>query len=184
MGVRGSSDAEGVEGSLIDADRFGEVFVPHARAIFRFLARGIGPDDAGDLLSEVFLAAFEARGRYDRDRTSALPWLHGIAANLLGKHHRHRAAELRALERVRDPGHPHDHADSVSAGVDAQSELRALAARFAALPAIERDALLLYAWEDLSYREVADALGVPTGTVRSRLNRVRQRLRTAADEID
>ncbi len=173
-----------MEASLVDAGRFGEIFDRHAQAVFRFLGRRIGPDDAGDLLSEVFLAAFEARWRYDRDRTSALPWLYGIASNLLSKHHRHRASELRALERVLDQGDRHDHADSVTASVDAQVALRAMAKVLADLPAIERDALLLYAWEGLGYREVADALGVPTGTVRSRLNRVRQRLRAAADEID
>jgi RNA polymerase sigma factor (sigma-70 family) len=182
--VTRSSDAELVEESLVDAGRFGEIFDRHAHAIFRFLGRRIGPDDAGDLLSEVFLAAFEARRRYDRDRTSALPWLYGIASNLLSKHHRHRASELRALERVLDRSDPHDHADSVTASVDAQIELRAMAKLLEELPTIERDALLLYAWEDLTYREVADALGVPTGTVRSRLNRVRQRLRAATDEID
>lgn len=173
-----------MEESLVDAGRFGEIFDRHAQPIFRFLGRRVGPDDAGDLLGEVFLAAFEARARYDRDRTSALPWLYGIASNLLSKHHRHRASELRALERVLDQGDPHDHAESVTASVDAQVELRAMAKLLEALPASERDTLLLYAWEDLGYREVADALGVPTGTVRSRLNRVRRRLRAATDEID
>ncbi|HEY6739130.1 MAG TPA: phosphoribosylaminoimidazolesuccinocarboxamide synthase, partial [Actinopolymorphaceae bacterium] len=174
-----SSDAELIEESLVDAGRFGEIFDRHAQAVFRFLGRRIGPDDAGDLLSEVFLAAFASRGRYDRTRPSARPWLYGIASNLLGKHHRHRAAELRALERVLDRADPHDHADAVTASVDAQVALRAVAKVLAELPTIERDALLLFAGEDLTYREVAAALGVPTGTVRSRLNRVRQRLRAA-----
>jgi phosphoribosylaminoimidazole-succinocarboxamide synthase len=79
---------------------------------------------------------------------------------------------------------PHDHADLVTASVDAQVQLRAMAKLLEELPAGDRDALLLYAWEDLTYGEIAGALGVPTGTVRSRLNRVRQRLRAATDEID
>ena len=173
-----------MEESLVDVGRFGEIFDRHAQAIFRFLGRRIGPDDAGDLLSEVFLAAFEARMRYDRDRPSALPWLYGIASNLLNKHYRHRASELRVLERMLVQSDPHDHAESVAASVDAQVQLRAVAKLLEELPAGERDALLLYAWEDLTYAEVAGALGVPTGTVRSRLNRVRQRLRAATDEID
>jgi RNA polymerase sigma factor (sigma-70 family) len=179
-----ASDAELMEESLVDVGRFGEIFDRHAPAIFRFLGRRIGPDDAGDLLSEVFLAAFEARTRYDRGRPSALPWLYGIASNLLNKHHRHRASELRALERMLVQGDPHDHADWVTASVDAQVQLRAMAKLLEELPGGERDALLLYAWEDLTYDEVAGALGVPTGTVRSRLNRVRQRLRAGTDEID
>jgi phosphoribosylaminoimidazole-succinocarboxamide synthase len=113
-----------------------------------------------------------------------LPWLYGIAYNLLNKHHRHRASELRVLERVLVQSDPHDHADWVTASVDAEVQLRAMAKLLEELPAGERDALLLYAWEDLTYAEVAGALGVPTGTVRSRLNRVRQRLRAATDEID
>jgi len=76
------------------------------------------------------------------------------------------------------------NADSVTASVDAQMQLRAMAKLLERLPARERDALLLFAWEDLTYAEIAGALGVPTGTVRSRLNRVRQRLRAATDEID
>ena len=170
--------------SLVDVGRFGEIFDRHAQAIFRFLGRRIGPDDAGDLLSEVFLAAFEARTRYDRSRPSALPWLYGIASNLLNKHYRHRASELRVLERMLVQSDPHDHADSVTASVDAQVQLRAMAKVLEELPAIERDALLLYAWEELTYDEIAGALGVPTGTVRSRLSRARSRLRAATDEID
>jgi len=173
-----------MEESLIDVGRFGEIFDRHAPAIYRFLGRRIGSDDAGDLLSEVFLAAFEARMRYDRGRPSALPWLYGIASNLLNKHYRHRASELRVLERMLAQSDPHDHAESVTASVDAQVQLRAMAKLLEELPAGERDALLLYAWEDLTYEEIAGALGVPTGTVRSRLNRVRQRLRAATDEID
>src|SRR4051794_34753236 len=170
--------------SLVDVARFGEIFDRHAQAIFRFLGRRIGPDDAGDLLSEVFLAAFEARMRYDPERSSALPWLYGIASNLLSKHYRHRASELRVLERMLDQSDPHDLAEAVTASVDAHVELRAMAKLLEELPAGERDALLLYAWEDLTYGEIAGALGVPIGTVRSRLNRVRQRLRAATDEID
>jgi phosphoribosylaminoimidazole-succinocarboxamide synthase len=173
-----------MEASLVDVGRFGEIYDRHAPAIFRFLGRRIGPDDAGDLLSEVFLAAFESRMGYDRDRPSALPWLYGIASNLLNKHYRHRASELRGLERMLVESDPHDHAESVTAWVDAQLQLRAMAKLLEELPASERDALLLYAWEDLTYGEIAGALGVPTGTVRSRLSRVRQRLRAATDEID
>lgn len=178
------SDAELIERSLVDGSRFGELFDRHAAAIFRFLARRIGPDPAGDVLSEVFLVAFQARSRYDLDRASALPWLYGIAANLLRKHHRHRASELRVRERLAVAHDRHDHAEAVTAAVDAQAQLGALATLIDELPAGERDALLLHAWEDLSYAEIGAALGIPTGTVRSRLYRVRRRLRAAADEID
>src|SRR4051794_29176965 len=113
-----------MEASLVDVARFGEIYDRHAHAIFRFLGRRVGPDDAGELLSEVFLAAFEARVRYDRDRPSALPWLYGIASNLLNKHYRRRASELGVLERMLVQSDAHDLAESVTARVDAQVQLR------------------------------------------------------------
>jgi RNA polymerase sigma factor (sigma-70 family) len=187
--VTGSShaeliDAELIQESLGDASRFAEIFDRHAQAIFRFLARRIGPDDAGEVLGEVFLAAFDARGRYDGQHSSALPWLYGIASNLLSKHFRQRASELRVLERLIVQTALHDHAEAVAASVDAQMQVRGITKLLEELPAGERDALLLHAWEDLTYREIAGALGIPVGTVRSRLNRVRQRLRAAMNEID
>ena len=182
--MTGPSDAELIEESLRDFGRFGEIFDRHAQAIFRFLGRRIGPDDAGDVLGDVFLAAFEARGRYEGRQESALPWLYGIASNLLGKRFRQRAAELRALGRMVGQNAVRDHAEAVTAAVDAEVQLRGMAKLLDELPAGERDALLLHAWEDLTYGEIADALRIPVGTVRSRLNRVRQRLRAVTDEID
>ena len=182
--MSGASDGELIEESLRDVDRFGEIFDRHALSIFRFLARRIGPDEAGDVLGEVFLAAFEARPRFDQRHSTALPWLYGIASRLLGKHYRRLASELGALERAAAQADAWDHAEDVSAAADAQIELRAMAKVIEELPAGEREALLLYAWEDLTYGEIAAALGIPVGTVRSRLNRVRQRLRAATDEVD
>src|SRR5438552_4465765 len=107
------SDAALIEDSLRDLDRFGEIFDRHAQAIFRFLGRRIGPDDAGDLLGDVFLAAFQARVRYDARHQSALPWLYGISSNLLSKHFRRRASELRVLERLVGQNDLRDHAEAV-----------------------------------------------------------------------
>lgn len=178
------SDNSLIEESLRDFERFGEIFDRHAQAIYRFLARRIGPDDAGDLLADVFLGAFEARVRYDGRHESALPWLYGISSNLLSKQFRRRASDRGRLERVSERDDPHDHAEAVTASVDAQVRLGGMAKLLEELPAGERDALLLYAWEDLTYDEVAEALGIPVGTVRSRLNRARRRFRVATDEIE
>jgi RNA polymerase sigma factor (sigma-70 family) len=182
--VTGVSDAEVITASIDDPARFGEIFDRHAQPIFRFLGRRIGADRADDILGDVFLAAFEQRGRYDRDRSSALPWLYGIASNLMRKHFRRRASELRALGRLTDLDAADDPTDAVAASLDARAGLRATAKVLEQLPAGERNVLLLYAWEDLGYTQIADALGVPVGTVRSRLNRVRRRLRAGTDEID
>jgi RNA polymerase sigma factor (sigma-70 family) len=161
--VTGASDADVIEESLRDVGRFGEIFDRHAQAIFRFLGRRIGPDDAGDVLGDVFLAAFEARGRYDGRQPTALPWLYGIASNLLGKHYRQRASELRALERMIGHSAPDDHADAVSAAADAEVQLRGLAKVLEELPAGEREVLLMFAWEELSYGEIARATSLSHG---------------------
>lgn len=182
--MTGLSDADVIDESLCDSSRFGEVFDRHAEAIFRFLGRRIGPVEAGDVLGDVFLAAFETRDRYDSKYASALPWLYGIASNVLGKRFRQRASELRMLERMVAQNDLEDPADAVLASLDAQMELRSMTKVLQELPPGEREALLLYAWEALTYEEVATALGIPVGTVRSRLNRVRQRLRAATDLID
>jgi hypothetical protein len=97
----------------------------------------------------------------------------------VGKHYRQRASELRALERMVGQADLSDHADAVSAAADAQMQLRTMAKVLEELPAAEREALLLYAWEDLTYSEIAGALGIPIGTVRSRPNRVRGRRQRA-----
>lgn len=182
--MTGLSDADVIDESLRDSTLFAEIYDRHAGEIFRFLGRRIGPDDAGDVLGDVFLAAFKFRDRYDRKYASALPWLYGIASNLLGKHFRERASELRMLERIVGQSELDDPADAVVASVDAQMQLRAMTKLLEELPPGERDALLLHAWEALTYDEIASALGIPVGTVRSRLSRVRQRLRAATDEID
>ncbi|HXW81866.1 MAG TPA: phosphoribosylaminoimidazolesuccinocarboxamide synthase [Acidimicrobiales bacterium] len=180
----GRSDAELVIGSLDEPARFGGIFDRHAETVFRYLARRIGPDDASDLLADVFLAAFEARSRYASDCLTALPWLYGIASNLLRKHYRRRAGELRMLDRLAAQSAPDDHVDAVADVIDAQLQVRAMAKLLDELPPGERDVLLLHAWEALTYEETANALNIPVGTVRSRLNRTRRKLRAGVDEID
>jgi RNA polymerase sigma-70 factor (ECF subfamily) len=66
--------------------------------------------------------------------------------------------------------------DEASRRLDAEQEWAALADAIDLLPDAERHTLLLFVWEELSYEDIATALGVPVGTVRSRLNRARRRL--------
>jgi RNA polymerase sigma factor (sigma-70 family) len=170
--------------SLDVPDRFGEIFDRHAETVFRYLARRIGPDNASDLLADVFLAAFGDRCRYRSDFPTALPWLYGIASNLLRKHFRRRAGELRMLDRLVAQSEADDLVDAVAGAIDAHRQVRAMAKLLEELAPGERDVLLLYAWEALTYEEIATALEIPVGTVRSRLNRTRRRLRAGADETD
>jgi len=172
------SDAEVITASLQEPGRFGALFDRHATVVFRYLVRRVGVDDADALLGEVFRVAFEKRATYDTARPNARPWLYGIATNLLARHRRGEARRIRATARLLARQRPvADPADKVADTLDARDVWPHVAEAVAALPEDERDALLLYAWEELRYEEVAEALGVPVGTVRSRLNRARVRLR-------
>ena len=144
--------------------------------MLRFLGRRVGAKVAEGLLGELFRIAFERRKPFDASRPSALPWLYGIGANLLLKHRRAEARRLRANARMAVAGEAADRRASAAA-LDARLLFPRVANAIEALPDDEREALLLFAWEDLSYQSVAEALELPIGTVRSRLNRARARLR-------
>ncbi len=151
------------------AEAFEELFELHFDAIYAYLARRLGPDLARDLASETFTRAFAARKRYDSRRGGVRPWLFGIANNLLRRHYRDEERKLHALTRldVREGGAP--------------PEEPRLAEALGALSTEERDVLLLFAWADLEYAEIATILEVPLGTVRSRLHRARAHVRAALE---
>jgi RNA polymerase sigma-70 factor (ECF subfamily) len=179
--VEGETDAAVIAASLESPVRFGAIFDRHATVLHRYLIRRLGPDEAESMVGEVFRIAFEKRHTYDQLRPVARPWLYGIATNLLAKHRRREARRMHAVARLashRLP--PADLAEGVSGAVDAADLWPRVADAVTALPEPERDALVLHVWEGLSYEEVADALGVPVGTVRSRLNRARGRIRELA----
>jgi RNA polymerase sigma-70 factor (ECF subfamily) len=170
-------DADIVTASLDDPPRFAAVYDRHAAVLFRFLVRRVGRDTADELLGDTFRIAFERRASFDTAWANARPWLYGIATNLLAKHRRTEARRLRATARIAAQREDDALAERVADAVDAQVVWSAVADAIDRLPDGERDALLLYVWEDLGYDEIAVALGVPVGTVRSRLNRGRRRLR-------
>lgn len=173
-----STDSEIIRRSLETPSAFAELFERHARVIGAFAARRVGPDAAEDVLSETMLVAFRRRRDFDHEWPSAKPWLFGIASRVIKKHRGEEARQWRSFAASARRGeHAHDGAmDAAGERADASAALRVLAPRIAALAARDRDTLLLYAWGDLTYEEVATALGVPVGTVRSRLNRVRRKL--------
>ena len=179
-----TSDAGVIERSLDVPEAFAELYDRHAAAIFRFAARRLGRQAAEDLIAETFLVAFRRRESYDLSRLDARPWLYGIAVNVIGKHRRAEVRMLRALARTGvDPltdGGVERADDRVAAG----ALRRELAGALAALPAENREVLLLVAWADLSYEEVGCALGIPIGTVRSRLSRARRKVRDELARVD
>lgn len=176
-------DHELIRLSTTDPEAFGQIFDRHAAAIHRYLARRIGPSLADDLTAETFLAAFRSRGKYDISQTDCRPWLYGIAANLLRGHQRTEVRQYRALARTGvDPVYA-GLDDQVLARVAAAGHVRALAGVLAKLPVGEREVLTLVSQAQLSYPEVARALGIPVGTVRSRLHSARKRIRTALPDL-
>jgi RNA polymerase sigma factor (sigma-70 family) len=173
------SDAEVIVASLGCPDLFGTIFDRHATALHRYLVRRVGVDTADPLLGELFRVAFERRDTFDSARPDARPWLYGIASRLLAHHYRGEARRLRAMARLARTDVPLHQAedDAAAARLSAEQRWPLVAQAVARLPDGERDALLLYAWEELTYDQIAIALDVPVGTVRSRLNRARRRLR-------
>lgn len=155
-------------------DAFVEVVRRHEVAVHGFLARRAGSMAADDLLGEVWVRAFAARGGYDPDCADARPWLYGIARNVLRAHWRaSRTAAYPAAEQVHDPW------DDIDARLDSAATTRALAPALLALAPAEREVLLLVAWEQLTPAEAAAVLGILPGTARSRLHRARAALRLA-----
>jgi RNA polymerase sigma factor (sigma-70 family) len=170
-------DAEVIRRSWDEPEHFAVLFRRHAAEVQRYVRRRVGADAADDLVAETFLAAFRQRGRYDLERRNARPWLFGIATNLVGRHRRVEIQQYRVLARTgRDPV-TEPFTDRVDAAVSAEGWRAQLGAELARLPVTHRDTLLLVVWGDLSYAEAAAALGVPVGTVRSRMNRARKRLK-------
>ncbi|MFJ9627599.1 RNA polymerase sigma factor [Streptomyces sp. NPDC101175] len=177
-------DAVLVAASLDEPERFAVLFDRHAPTIHQYVARRLGRDTADDITAETFLTAFRIRARYDSGRAGVRPWLHGIAAKLIS---RHRREEVRALKLLARTGHDpvaETWTDSADDRVTAQAAARPLAKALAALSEGDRHALLLFAWADFTYQEIAEALDIPVGTVRSRLNRARRKLRATTAPYD
>lgn len=170
------TDAEVIRGSLGDPEEFRLIFHRHFKPVCRYLSRRVGPSAAEDIASEVFLQAFRNRRVYDPAYPDARPWLFGIASNELHRRRRDEERRLRAYARACEG--ERQEAD-VQATAPGDGLSRRLASGLAGLSSKDRDVLLLFAWAQLSYEEIAVALRIPVGTVRSRLNRARLKLRAA-----
>jgi RNA polymerase sigma factor (sigma-70 family) len=172
-----ADDAAVMQLSRHEPEHFTVLFRRHAPHIHRYVVRRLGPDAADDIVAETFLLAFRQRDSYDQTRADARPWLYGIATNLIGRHRRAETRLYRALARTGTDPVMEAFTDRVDDRVSASTASRQVAAALARLPKELRDTLLLVAWGDLSYEEVATALGIPVGTVRSRVSRARSKLR-------
>jgi RNA polymerase sigma-70 factor (ECF subfamily) len=155
---------------------FSRVFAGNYGALHRYVHRRLGPDLADEIAAETFATAYANWSRFDRSRP-VRPWLYGIAANLLRHHYRAEERKLRAYARTGVDPFTDGPDEAAVPRLDAQRQQRSLAAALAALRAPEREVLLLHAWAELSDEEVAAALSLPRGTVKSRLSRAREHVR-------
>ena len=166
-------DAQLIARSVTDAGSFELLFDRHYRRIHRFCAARAGADAADDLASETFVVAFRRRADYNPAYPDASPWLYGIAVNVVRAFRRSELLHQRVADRAfiifgsntgtRTP-------ESGDQGAVLSAALRGLSDR-------DRDLIVLFAWAGLSYEQLGETLGIPVGTVRSRLSRVRERLR-------
>lgn len=179
-----ATDAAIIVASRDRPEEFASIFDRHSATLHRYLARRLGADAADDLLAETFLVAFGKRADFDTSRPSARPWLYGIAANLVADHRRREVRRGRLQLLVPPERDPDCHADLVAGRVSAQAQQEQLQDALDALETRDREVVLLIAWEELSYAEVAEALDIPVGTVRSRLSRARVKLRAALGGSD
>ena len=172
-------------GTVAHVESFAGLYDRHARDLFRFCARRVGPVAAEDVVAATFLVAYERWPHFDPARGEPLAWLYGIAVNVLRRHRRDEVRWYRALVRTgTDPlssatGVVDSDAQRVGERTDAARQARVVAGVLADLPSRQRDVLLLFAVAELEYAEIAAALEVPVGSVRSALHRARAKLRAA-----
>jgi RNA polymerase sigma factor (sigma-70 family) len=178
--IPGRCDARIIADSLLDPATFAELFDRYWAELHAFCTSRTGA--AGeDIAAETFRLAFDRRDRYDQRYEDARPWLYAIAGNLL-RHHfrtaqRRGRAEGRSAVLAERPSE-----DEPIGSLERQWLGPQLTAALGELAQADRDALLLFAWADLDYAEIARAMEIPVGTVRSRIHRARARVRAYLTE--
>jgi RNA polymerase sigma-70 factor, ECF subfamily len=167
-----------------DAQAFGDLFDLHARAIYNFCFRRTANwAEAEDAMSEVFLVAWRRRAQvtFTSEGERVLPWLLGVAVNVLRNRQRSRRRAMLALARMDPRPTEPDFTDDVDGRLSDEQEMRDVLVVFERLAPQEQDVLALCLWGELGYEDASVALGIPIGTVRSRLSRARSHLRELVD---
>ncbi|HTR92066.1 MAG TPA: RNA polymerase sigma factor [Trebonia sp.] len=166
-----------------DPDAFGVLFDDHSRAVYNLAFRLTGSwAEAEEVVSLTFLEAWRLRARVEPDGESLRPWLMGITVNVVRNFSRAARRHKAAMARLPEPSAVPDFADELAERIDGTARLAALRAAFGRLRPAEQEVIALCVWAELDYAAAAEALGVPIGTVRSRLHRARAKLRQLAGE--
>jgi RNA polymerase sigma factor (sigma-70 family) len=167
-----------------DHSAFGDLFVRHANRIHNYCFRRTGSWTlAEDATSQTFMEAWRKRSSITVT-DSLLPWLFVAANNVCrntARARRRTASLLAKAPLTQDVG---DHADEVAARIDSERQMQRVLSALRSLKRADQDVVAMCDWEGLTYDEAAAALGVPIGTVRSRLSRARTRLKVLlTDEV-
>jgi RNA polymerase sigma-70 factor (ECF subfamily) len=162
-----------------DEQAFGQLYDRHVRTVFAFLHRRTASwAEAEDLTSAVFLQAWRRRSDITLDRDSLLPWLLGVADYSARTAWRSKIRYRRALSTIRNlVQDEHDYADDVADRLDRDKRVRQVRAQLRRLPRHQQEVVELCVWAGLDHQAAAVALGIPVGTVKSRLSRARENLR-------
>ena len=160
-----------------DVEAFGILFDRHSTTVYNYCFRRIGDWAlAEDLTSVVFLETWRRRDT-PLPAGKVLPWLYGVATNVVRNARRSLRRYDSALRRLPARDADADFVEDAADRLDAERDMRAALRHLAGLPRREQDVFVLCTWQGLGYEDAALALGIPVGTVRSRLSRARTRLR-------
>jgi RNA polymerase sigma factor (sigma-70 family) len=172
------------DGRIVDPAAFEAAFRQHFPLIYRYIARRVGTALAEDLAAETFAMAYRRRATFDPGLGSVRSWLYGIAANLVRHQWRAEqhllALDARLVPEIDSP----DGCDAADQRIIAALLAPRLAAALSQITSDQREVLLLHAWAELSHEEIAAALDIAPGTVRSRLSRARAALREELGDFD
>ncbi|MFL4474750.1 RNA polymerase sigma factor [Paeniglutamicibacter sp. MACA_103] len=164
-----------------NANAFGTLFDRHADALFRFCLSACGSwHDAEELVSISYMEAWRKRGTIRLERDSLLPWLIGVAA----KSNINRARTAKRYRALIEKLPYDEETTAFEPHVAEMLDAQVLAGKLldgAGLSAVERAVAVLCLMFDFTYSDAARALGTPVGTIRSRLNRARKKLRAVSE---
>ena len=176
--IRTSDGALWIEAAVSPA-AFGLLYERHADSVYNHCFRRTGSWGAAeDLTSTVFLEAWRRRREVRLVGESILPWLLAVANNAVRNHNRSVRRQGRLLLRIPGSVEDGDHSGRVDDRIDSERRMHDVLRAFNRLSNTDQDILSLCGWAELDYASVAAVLGIPVGTVRSRLSRARERLRT------
>ncbi|MBE1582425.1 RNA polymerase sigma factor [Nonomuraea angiospora] len=177
-------DVTVVERSMDNPDLFALLYDRYFTELYRYLAARLGSEHVEDLVADAFLIAFNGRGGFDPQRGTVRSWLYGIATNVVARHRRREGRRLNALSKVPAEDSADGPEDRVTSQLAAQASRPELVRGLKGLAKGDRDAVFLLVFGGLGYEEIATALDIPIGTVGSRINRARKKLRTALGDVN